>query len=153
MEKGDTSSITSESSLVSEESECESEESYQKHENDLTQLQEDIIYAIESLSKPFFIDLGGWNSIDLDFEVNKNGDFPLGIACERSSAQLVSLILGNPTVDPHRVNNDGANGFWLACYGGKEENLPILVDQGINYLIVTKDGRNGLHCAVQRNHK
>lgn len=44
---------------------------YSKHNNDLTQLQEDIIYAIESINRTFFIDLGGWGSIDLDFEVNK----------------------------------------------------------------------------------
>lgn len=31
----------------------------QKRNNDLTQLQEDIIYAIETLNKAFFIDLGG----------------------------------------------------------------------------------------------
>ena len=48
--------------------------------NDLTQLQEDIIYSIETLNKSLFCDLGGPCSISMDFEINENGDFPLGVA-------------------------------------------------------------------------
>lgn len=47
---------------------------------DLTQLQEDIVYAVETLNKALFMDLGGLGSINMDFEVNGNGDFPLGVA-------------------------------------------------------------------------
>ena len=51
--------------------EGEGDELYMRYENDLTQLQEDVIYAIESLNKALFIDLGGCGSINLEFEVNK----------------------------------------------------------------------------------
>ena len=46
---------------------------------ELTQLQEEIA-SIESLNKALFIDLGGLGSVGMDFEVNDNGDFPLGLA-------------------------------------------------------------------------
>lgn len=119
-------------------------------DHDLTQLQEEIIYAIRSLNLSLFVDLGGCGSVDLDFEVNKNGDFPLGIACACSTSDIVKLILQNPSVDPHRTNAEGANCFWLACEAGKHEVLPHLVG---NYLVVTNDGHNSLHCAVKGNHK
>jgi hypothetical protein len=45
----------------------------------------------------------------MNFEVNKKGDFPLGIACGRSSAEVALLLLENPTVDLHRVDKIGAN--------------------------------------------
>lgn len=89
----------------------------------------------------------------MDFEVNNKGDFPLGIACGRSSAEVALLILDNPTVDVHKVDKIGANCFWLACEGGKSEILPTLIEKGINYLIKTTDGRNGLHVATKNNHK
>jgi len=154
MEKKRNKSTSSEFSQASETSDDNLEQSYiSKHENDMTQLQEDIIYSIESVNCSFFIDLGGCSSIDLDFEVNKNGDFPLGLACAKSTLEIAKLILDSPTVNRHRVDNKGANCFWLACEGGKSAILPVLVEKNINYLIVASDGRNGLHAAVQNNHK
>jgi len=119
---------------------------------DLTQLQEDIIYAIETLNKSLFIDLGGLSSINMNFKINGNLDFPLGVAWNKSSTEIASLILENPTVDPHQINKDGANSFWMAWQGGKDEILPILIKKDINYLIKTGNGINSLHIAVINNH-
>jgi ankyrin repeat protein len=150
MEKDDFDIDSTELDLSVVNSECEGDDDTYMQDNDLTQLQEDIIYAIETFNKALFIDLGGWGSISMDFEVNKKGDFPLGIACGRSSAEVALLLLENPTVDLQRVDKIGANWFWLACEGDKYEILPLLIDHGINYLIKTTDGRNGLHVATQK---
>ncbi|CAI2377828.1 unnamed protein product [Moneuplotes crassus] len=118
---------------------------------ELTQLQEEMA-SIESLDKALFLDLGGLESVNLDFEVNEDGDFPLGLACNKGSHEIVSLILSNPSCNPHRINNQGANAFWLACEGGKDENLPLLVERDVNYLVKTNKGLNSLHIAAMKNH-
>ena len=57
------------------------EDTYPSNYNfNLTHLQEEIVYAIESYNKAFFCDLGVELEINLDFEVDKDGMFPLGIA-------------------------------------------------------------------------
>lgn len=61
-------------------------------------------------------------------------------------------MISNPTCDIHRTDKKGANCFWLACENGKHEILPTLVEKEINYLIITKDGRNALHAAAFNNH-
>jgi len=38
------------------------------------------MYAIESVNAHYFVDIGGLNTIDINFEVNKDGHFPLYIA-------------------------------------------------------------------------
>ena len=38
------------------------------------------MYAIETVNASYFVDIGGLNSVDLNFEVNKDKRFPLMIA-------------------------------------------------------------------------
>jgi hypothetical protein len=59
MEKDDFDYDSTELDLSAGNSECEGEDDTYKQDNDLTQLQEDIIYAIETFNKAYFIDLGG----------------------------------------------------------------------------------------------
>lgn len=59
MEKDEFSNTSSEADLSEIDGEGDAQDEYINNVNDLTQLQEDIIYAIETLNKAFFIDLGG----------------------------------------------------------------------------------------------
>lgn len=59
----------------------EHSESYTTNFNyNLTHLQEEIVFAIETLNHAFFVDLGGELELNLDFEIDKEGSFPLGVA-------------------------------------------------------------------------
>lgn len=75
-----------ESSMVSEDSDLEGNKKEKENNyghvvfNCLTHMQEEIIYAIETLNYTFFIDLGGSLEINLDFDCDMDKNFPLGIA-------------------------------------------------------------------------
>lgn len=38
------------------------------------------MYAVETINSAYFIDIGGLNAIDLNFELSLEGNFPLFIA-------------------------------------------------------------------------
>lgn len=59
MEKEFLDSSSSDIGKSEDAGEGEGDSEYVRNNNDLTQLQEDVIYAIETLNKALFIDLGG----------------------------------------------------------------------------------------------
>lgn len=58
-------------------------------------MQEEIMYAIESISISYFIDIGGLSMIDINFEVTKEGAFPLFIASIKGHTNFVKAMLEN----------------------------------------------------------
>ena len=46
------------------------------------------MYAVETVNPHYFVDIGGLNSVDLNFEVGKERHFPLMIAAAKGRYPL-----------------------------------------------------------------
>ena len=74
-------------------------------------------------------------------------------ACTKGDVETVqTLAKGN--CDVNHVNNDGTNGFMLACSNGHKDIVELLVTKSncdVNH--VNKNGWNGFMYACQNDHK
>ena len=113
----------------------------------LTKLQEEIIHAIESINIHYFVDLGGVNYYDINFE-SKNG-FPLKIAACKGSEHFVRLMLENKMIDINKKDKDGLNAFWVACRYGHGNVMRCLAEKGVDILNTDRRSYNVLHVAAK----
>ena len=51
--------------------------------------------AIEKSDKNAFVSLGGATGADLNFELTKDGAFPLLVACVKGDLEFINLMLSN----------------------------------------------------------
>ena len=70
----------------------------------MTQLQEYIVSSIYSSDPTYFVDLGGWENINLDIVINENLDTPLLLACAKVNAEVIKNVLKNPTINVERID-------------------------------------------------
>ena len=61
----------------------------------MTDRQSQIMTTVEMLDKDNFIRLGGATGADLNFELTKDGAFPLLVACAKGDIEFVNLMLSN----------------------------------------------------------
>jgi len=118
---------------------------HKKH--NLTKLQEEISYAVESINTHYFVDLGGVFYYDINF-VGKLG-FPLKIAATKGSENFVRLILENQMMDINQRDEEGLNAFWIAAKCGHGDVLRVLAEHGIDIYNADKKGNNALHLSAR----
>jgi hypothetical protein len=77
-----------------------------------------------TLNYAHFIDLGGVDRVDLNFErpsledSKSTPETPLFCAAARGSSQMMELVLMNEGLDIEHRDKMGVNAFWLACLYG-----------------------------------
>ena len=113
---------------------------HKKH--NLTKLQEEISYAVESINTHYFVDLGGVFYYDINF-VGKLG-FPLKIAATKGSENFVRLILENQMMDINQRDEEGLNAFWIAARCGHGNVLRVLAENCIDIYNCDNKGDNAL---------
>lgn len=117
---------------------------------ELTERDQQILQAVESADKDNFIRFGGSTGADINFEVTKDGAFPLLVACARGNLDFVNLMLANPTLDINKSDKNGVNAFFMAAYHGHIPIMRRLMEKGINMFKKNSNGSNVLHIAVKR---
>ena len=106
--------------------------------------------AVEQTNQEFFIRFGGTTGADLNFEVTRDGAFPLLIACAKGNLDFINLMLLNPDLDINKTDKNGVNAFFMAAYHNHISVMKRLMKKGINMFGKNSNGSNVLHIAVKR---
>jgi ankyrin repeat protein len=69
---------------------------------ELTKRQQEIMMAVEYGDKEDFIRYGGSTGEDINFEVTRDGAFPLLIACAKGNMEFINLMLINPKLEVNK---------------------------------------------------
>jgi ankyrin repeat protein len=110
------------------------------------------MYAIQSINMPYFVDLGGVQYYDINFEKAQGGGFPLKLAAAKGSEAFVSLMLQNKMLDINKKDSDGVNAFWIAAYFGHGKVMSVLAESGIDVMNTDPKGYNVLHVAAKKSN-
>jgi len=108
--------------------------------------------AINKSDRDLFIRLGGATGADVNFEITKDGAFPLQVACATGDLEFVNLMLSNQNLIINKRDKNGVNAFFMAAYHG---NIPImrrLMEKGAEIFEKNSKGSNVLHMAVKRDN-
>ena len=88
--------------------------------------------AVENADKDAFIRFGGATGVDLNFEVTRDGAFPLLVACARGDLEFINLMLCNPDLNIDQQDKNGVNAFFMAAYHGNIGVMKRLMEKGVN---------------------
>jgi len=127
----------------------EDERAYGPKKDNLTRLQDEIMYAIQSINMHYFVDLGGVVYYDINFDHKSTGGFPLKVAAAKGSPTFVRLMLENKMLDINKKDTEGVNAFWIAARFGHGGVMGVLAENGIDVLNTDSKGYNALHVAAK----
>ena len=119
---------------------------------ELTERQAMLTLAIEKGDHDALVRYGGATGADLNFEVTKDGAFPLLIACAKGDPELVNLLLSNPHLDINKKDKNGVNAYFMAAYHGHVMVMRRLMGKGAEMCEKNTNGSNALHIAVKRGN-
>jgi len=98
--------------------------------------------SIKTLNYELFIDLGGIDSVDLNFwSYNDSGDkleCPLFCAAAKGSIRFLKMLLRNDSLDLNIKDDFGVNAFWIACFFGHGDIMSELATKDIDVLCSNK---------------
>ena len=97
--------------------------------------------------------LGGATGGDLNFEVTKDGAFPLLIACAKGDTEFLNLMLSNPRLEINKKDKNGVNAYFMAAYHGNVSVMRRLMEKGAEIFEKNANGSNVLHIAVKRGNE
>ncbi|TNV82090.1 hypothetical protein FGO68_gene1920 [Halteria grandinella] len=118
---------------------------------DLTPIQRMLREAIEKGDTRQFTALQGNTSADLNFDISKEGAFPLMIVASTGDIDMLSLMLQNQTIDVNRKDRFGVNAFWIAAFNEHIDIMKKLAHAGIDIHCKNQNGSNAMHIAVKQN--
>jgi ankyrin repeat protein len=110
------------------------------------------LYAIQFDDEQYFVDIGGVNYYDINFDIKSTGGFPLRLAAARGSESFVRLMLQNKTLDVNKKDVLGTNSFWIAARFGHGGVMRLLAENGADVLNFDNKGYNALHIAAKNGY-
>ena len=60
-------------------------------------------------------------------------------------------MLENQFVDVNKVDHNGVNSFWVACYCGNAGVMKVLAESGVDIFNTDERGYTVLHLAAKKN--
>ena len=118
----------------------------------MTEQQARLTLAVEKGDHEALVRLGGATAADLNFEVTRDGAFPLLIACAKGDLDFVNLLLSNPGLKVNKKDRNGVNAFFMAAYHGHVSVMRRLMEKGAQIFEKNINGSNVLHIAVKRGN-
>ena len=118
----------------------------------LTERQSRLMTTVEMADKDNFVRLGGATGADLNFEVTRDGAFPLLVACARGDLEFVNLMLSNMQIEVNKKDKNGVNAYFMAAYHGNVSIMRRLMEKGADIFQKNSNGSNVLHIAAKRGN-